>query len=146
MARYVIMQNGENTESAIFIRDGFSVPALIVPQFWLLFHRQWLAASAVIAVMVLGALAAWQFNQPLLALAADLPLSIYVALEGASLRIANLTREGWHEAKVVEADNAEEAEIRFYGALPQTAAHFVSVAPTMNTFGGTNAFAFPAKN
>lgn len=147
MARYVVMQNGQNSEDAVFIRDGFSFPALIVPQFWLLFHRQWLAAIAVIGLLVLGGLAAWHFNQPLLALAADLPVSIYVALEGASLRIANMERAGWREASVVEAENNEEAEIRFFGNLPETAAVTPVAPPAVKTFAGpsSNAFAFPAR-
>ena len=150
MARYVVMQKGADHAGAEFIRDGFSLPALIVPHVWLLFHRQWVAAATVIGVMVLGALAAWQFKAPLLMLAADLPISVYVALEGATLRIANLANSGWHEAAVVEADNLEEAEIRFFGALPEVSAPevFASETPLIATapkFTGSNAFAFPAR-
>lgn len=146
MARFVVMQNGADVERAVFIKDGFSVPALIVPQFWLLYHRQWLAAFAVISVMVLGALAAWQLNQPLIGLAADVPVSIYVALEGASLRILNFERAGWHEASVVEAENNEEAEIRFFGDLPKTAAQAPILTTATNAFTPSrNAFAFPAR-
>ena len=145
MARYVVMQNGADSAGAEFIRDGFSLPALIVPHLWLLFYRQWLAAAAVIGIMVLGALAAWQFNAPLLALAADLPISIYVALEGATLRIANLERSGWHDAAVVEADNFEEAEIRFFGALPEVPVSQTPIIATAPKFTGLNAFAFPAR-
>ena len=145
MARYVVMQNGDDSASAEFIRDKFSLPALIVPHLWLLFHRQWLAAAAVIGVMVLGALAAWQFNAPLLMLAADIPVSIYVALEGATLRIANLERAGWHEAAAVETDHFEEAEIRFFGALPPASASPAPIIATAPKFPGSNAFAFPAK-
>ena len=146
MARYVVMQNGTDSSSADFIRDAFSLPALIVPHLWLLFHRQWLAAAVVIGIMVLGALAAWQFNAPLLALGADILVSIYVALEGASLRIANLERAGWNQAAVVEAENIEEAEIRFFGALPEVPFAPLPVIATAPNLAGSNAFAFPAKS
>ncbi len=146
MARYVVMQKGNDSASAEFIRDKFSLLALIVPHLWLLFHRQWLAAAAVIGIMVLGGLAAWQFNAPLLMLAVDLPVSIYVSLEGATLRIANLERTGWYEAAVAEADNNEEAEIRFFGALPDAPVSPRPVIATASNFAGSNAFAFPAKS
>jgi hypothetical protein len=147
MARYVVMQKGNDAAGAEIIRDGFSLPGLIVPHLWLLFYRQWLAAAAVIGIMVLGALAAWQWNAPLFALAADIPVSIYVALEGASLRIANLEREGWHEAAVVEAGSAEEAEIRYYGVLPDEPVSPEPIIATANSFGrpSNNAFAFPQR-
>jgi Protein of unknown function (DUF2628) len=147
MARYVVMQNGNDSHGAEFIRDTFSLPALIVPHLWLLFHRQWLAAAAVTGIMVLGALAAWRLNAPLLMLAVDLPISIYVALEGACLRIFNLESKGWHEAGAVEADTLEEAEIRFFGALPQVplAAEPI-IAPALVLGRPSNtAFAFPQR-
>ena len=145
MARYVVMQKSSDNTGVVFIRDKFSLPALIVPHLWLLFHRQWLAAAAVIGIMVLGALAAWQFNAPLLVLAADLPISIYVALEGATLRIANLESRGWHEAAVVEAQNSEEAEIRFFGASPEEPVSPTPAIATAPKFTSSNAFAFPAR-
>lgn len=144
MARYVAMQKNEDAAGAIFVRDAFSLPALIVPHLWLLFYRQWLAAAAVVSVMVLGALAAWQWSAPLFAASADLFISLYIALEGATLRIANLERDGFSEIAVVEAATREEAEIRYFGALPESALTF---APTSSsTFGRSNAFAFPARN
>lgn len=145
MARYVVMQKEGDVSGAEFIRDGFSLPALIVPHLWLLFYRQWLAAIAVISLMVLAALAAWQFQMPLIVLAADLPISIYVALEGASLRIGNLERDGFHEAAVIEAGTVEEAEIRYFGALQGST--LVDRSPVSNGSGrqSSNAFAFPAR-
>jgi Protein of unknown function (DUF2628) len=145
MARYVVMQKEGDVSGAEFIRDGFSLPALIVPHLWLLFYRQWLAAIAVISVMVLGAMAAWQFNAPLLALGADVLISLYVALEGATLRIANLERDGFSEVAVVEAATREEAEIRYFGTLPDSALTFTP--PVSNVFGRSshNAFAFPER-
>jgi hypothetical protein len=144
MARYVVMQKSEDVGGAEFIRDSFSLPALIVPHFWLLFHRQWLAAAAVIGAMVLAALAAWQLGAPVLVLGADILISLYVALEGATLRIANLERDGFHEAAIVEAATREEAEIRYFGTVPDQALTFTP--PASSSFGRSNAFAFPAKN
>jgi hypothetical protein len=145
VARYVVMQKQEDAAGAMFVRDGFSLPALIVPHFWLLFYRQWMAAIAVVSVMVLGALAAWQWGAPLIAVGADILISLYVALEGATLRIANLERDGFSEAAVVEAATHEEAEIRYYSALPESTSGYTP--PVSSVFGrpSNNAFAFPQR-
>jgi Protein of unknown function (DUF2628) len=145
MARFVVMQKGDDATGAKFVRDSFSLPALIVPHLWLLFHRQWLAAAAVIGVMVLAVLAAWQLGAPLLLLGADILISLYVALEGATLRIANLQRDGFSEAAIIEAATGEEAEIRYFGTLPEST--FDYVPPVSSVFGrpSNNAFAFPQR-
>ena len=145
MARYVVMQKGDDAGGAMFIRDAFSLPALIIPHLWLAFHRQWLAAITVVSAMVLGVLVAWHFNAPLIALGADILVSLYVALEGAMLRVANLERAGFSETAHLEATNHEEAEIRYFGALPEAA---VSPIPVFGRDAGSpssNAFAFPAR-
>jgi hypothetical protein len=40
-------------------------------------------------------------------------VSLYVGLEASALKLAALRRRGWREWGVVEADNADEAEIRY---------------------------------
>ena len=149
MARFVVMQKDDDGDGAMFIRDGFSFPALIFPYLWLAFHRQWLAAITVVAAMILGVAAAWYFNAPMIALGVDILVSLYVALEGAMLRVANLERAGFSEAAHLEAANQEEAEIRYFGALPEAAAEIaVSIAPVFGRDTGSppsNAFAFPAR-
>jgi hypothetical protein len=145
VARYVVMQKEGDAAGAMFIRDGFALPALIVPHLWLAFHRQWLAAIAVVSAMVLAALAAWQWGAPLIAVGADILISLYVALEGATLRIANLERDGFSEAAVVEAATHEEAEIRYFGTLAKSTSGYTP--PVSSVFGrpSNNAFAFPQR-
>jgi hypothetical protein len=36
----------------VFVREGFSVPAMIFTLFWLAFERQWLALVYYVAAMV----------------------------------------------------------------------------------------------
>ena len=61
MASYVAMlpprgSPEQRMEQAVFIRDGFSWPGLIVPPLWLLWHRLWL--EAILAFLVMAFLAA----------------------------------------------------------------------------------------
>ena len=151
MARYVVMQQGADVTGAKFIRDMFSVPALVFPHVWLLFHRQWLAAIAVIGAMVICTLAGWYFDARLLAFGGDILISLYVALEGASLRIANLEQAGWSQAAIIEAASPEEAETRYFGAavMPETLPDLnfrKAINPALGiSIAATNAFAFPAR-
>ncbi|MFU0505119.1 DUF2628 domain-containing protein [Pseudaminobacter sp. NGMCC 1.201702] len=117
MASYVVMEppgrKGEAASNAVFVRDGFSLVAFLVPPLWLLWYRLWIeAALAVAAALALGALgeiAGFGMTGTLLSLL----VSVYVGLEGAALRIAALRRRGWHEWGVVEADRAGDAELRY---------------------------------
>jgi hypothetical protein len=153
MARFVVMQKGTDVSGAVFVRDSFSVPALIVPWLWLAFHRQWLAAVAVVSVHVLAAIGSWRFEAPLLMLGADLLTALYVALEGATLRIATLERAGFSEVAVVEANDGQEAEIRYFGTLPQQDSGAQTTEPATPSLrpasadraAFSNAFAFPAR-
>ncbi len=116
MASFVVMRppGDEGDDRAQFVRDGFSFVAFVVPFVWLAWHRLWLEAAlafaASILVSTLGQTTSWGLAlSPAVTL-----LGLYVALDGAALRIAALRRRGWTEAGVVEAANRDEAEIRWF--------------------------------
>lgn len=117
MASFIVMQpperKGAAASDAVFVRDGFSVIAFLVPPLWLLWRRLWIEAALVIAAaLALGALsevAGFGLTGTLLSLL----VSVYVGLEGAALRIAALRRRGWRAWGVVEADGAADAELRY---------------------------------
>lgn len=116
MASFVVLEpSGDRPAADIaFVRDGFAWLGLLLPFFWLLWHRLWieallfLAASIGLALLVefagLGAVA------PFLSLI----LALYVGVEGATLRVWAATRRGWREWGVVEADTLEDAEARYF--------------------------------
>ncbi|MBO6900984.1 MAG: DUF2628 domain-containing protein [Rhizobiaceae bacterium] len=115
MASYVVMEPSSRADGETrFVRDGFSFVALILPFIWLLWHRMWVEALLVFAVVMAlgvgGELAGLQD----VAMGLSLLISIYVALEGASLRVAALRRQGWREAGIVEASNEDEAMLRYF--------------------------------
>lgn len=115
MASYVVMEppgrdEGENT---VLVRDGFHLLALLVPAVWLLWHRLWIEALAVVALgAALGGLAS-ATGLGNLASVPSLLLAILIGLEASSLRIAHYRRRGWREWGVVEADNPRDAEVRY---------------------------------
>lgn len=122
MASYLVMQHPDNSSGsdekvkaeAILVRDGFHVFGFLVPFLWLLFHRLWIEAlfvlAATIALSGLGSLAGLGPAAPVLSLL----VSLYVGLEGSALKLAALRRRGWRDVGVVEADNASDAETRYF--------------------------------
>lgn len=115
MASYVVMEPPSRTGAEIrMVRDGFSFVALILPFIWLLWHRMWIEALLVFALAIAlgvgGELTGFQD----VAMGLSLLVSIYVALEGASLRVAALRRQGWRDAGVVDAVNEDEAMLRHF--------------------------------
>jgi len=118
MAIYMVMEPpGANEDEAavraVMVRDGFSLVAFILPLVWLLWHRLWIEAFvafvASVVLMALGETTGFAFAGAALSLL----VSLFVALEGPTLRIAALRRRGWREWGAVEGDSVAEAEIRY---------------------------------
>ena len=93
MASYVVMEppgvrQDEASEGALFIRDGFSVIAFLVPPLWLLWRRLWieaaLAFAAGFALAALGETAGFG----LAGSALSLLVSVYVAGRSLSYALA----------------------------------------------------------
>lgn len=114
MSSYVVMQSGPAPEEAVFIRDRFAPFAFLLPVIWLAWHRLWIeTALALAAAVVLAAMATFPALDNIVPFLSTL-VSIFVGLEGNQLRIAALERRGWHQAGLIEAENLEEAELRFF--------------------------------
>jgi hypothetical protein len=156
MARYVLMlpPDSEPTLEPMIIKDSFSVFGLILPVIWLLWNRLWIAAFLAFALLALGVAAAWYWTMPALALALDILVSAYVALEGPALRITLLSWAGWREAGAANALNSEEAELRLLAgqdvALPsaqiRSQANIGSNITTKTGIAdGAFPFAFPSR-
>ena len=118
MTTFVVMDVADNAKSAEakFVRDKFSVLALIAPVIWLAWHRLWIEAFAALAAAIvlaaLGTLAGFQSTAPLLSLL----VSVFVAIEGPQLRIWALERRGYVQVAALEADQEAEAEVRYYAS------------------------------
>jgi len=116
MASYLVLEPPAATdkaEKAVIVRDGFSIPAFVLPLLWFLWHRMWLEALGFLVMGVLlaglGTLPGFTMLAPLLSVF----LYVLIGLEAQALRIASLRRRGWREWGVVEAQNRDEAELRY---------------------------------
>ena len=94
------------------VSDRKAILALIIPPFWLAWHRLWLELSVYVAVWAgIAILAGWQPGIAVVYLSA-LP-GLYLLLEGNELVRRNLERQGWCFTGIVDAENPEEAELKF---------------------------------
>jgi hypothetical protein len=99
-------------ERFVFVRDGFSLAALLFGPLWMLRHRMWLvllgygAVVAVIAAALYGSAAVEGIVWALLA--------FLIAFEAGTLRRFTLARRGFRNIGIVVGDDLESAERRFF--------------------------------
>jgi Protein of unknown function (DUF2628) len=104
-----------DAERFVFVRDGFSVWAFLLPPLWMLRHWLWLvlALYVVIAVAIEAALYYAGAGEAGVGFAM-LFVSLLIGLEAGSLRRFTLARRGWRNVGVVSGDGLEVAERRFF--------------------------------
>lgn len=123
MASFVVMEPplDRAPRDERIVRDGFHWLGFFLPFLWFLWHRLWIEAAVVLALMlglsVLSSQSGWSMAATLLSLA----MALFVGLEGSTLRVAALRRRGWREWGVVEAENARDAETRYLAEMKSPA-------------------------
>ena len=122
-------------ERVLFLRDGFSLLALLLPLVWLVWRRLWLEAALYLVLMLAVALAVRQGWLPSVSIGiVSLLASLYAGLEASTLRLGSLLRRGYSELGAVQADDAAEAEIRWFsGSADRHPASAVPSAPVPAT-------------
>ena len=106
----------QSAEQLVFVKDGYTWLAALVPPLWLLWKRMWLefAISAVgtgLIVWLLASAGATNVSNALL-----LIIQIVFGFEAGALYSASLERRGWRLVGTVSGRNAEDAERRFLEA------------------------------
>jgi hypothetical protein len=117
----------ESAEQLVFVKDGYTLLAALVPPLWLLWKRMWLefavyAGATGLLVWLLTSAGATNVSNALL-----LIIQIVFGFEAGALYSASLERRGWRYVGTVSGRNAEDAERRFLEAwlptrteIPQT--------------------------
>lgn len=97
----------------VFVKDGFSWPALLIPPIWLIWHRLWLTlliwVAAVVVLSILAGFAGADASTAVIAL-----FAVWFALEANGLRRWTLERRSYALVGVVEGRRIEDAERRFF--------------------------------
>lgn len=97
----------------IFVKDGFSWPAFLVPVVWMLYRRMWVVLCFYALYLVAIELAGRFLGAPT-ATALGLLGALFLGFEGSTLLRWTLSRRRFTEKGVVEGSSREEAEIRFF--------------------------------
>ena len=122
-------------EHAVFVKEGLSWPALIVPILWILWHRLWLTLLGWIIFLLVVAWAGRLLDDRA-ATALAIIGQVLFALEANNIRRASLARRGWRDIGESFGRNRAEAEIRFYhgqvaAPAPEPVARPAVVPPAM---------------
>jgi len=105
-------------DKIVFLRDGFSIPALLLGPFWLLWKRAWLPAGTIIAILLLlPFLAKLTGTLPFLPVFLGLALALWLGFEGRQIQGWSLKRRGYVESDIVVAENEEEAEEVYFARM-----------------------------
>lgn len=100
-------------ERAQLVPDGLSWTAFAFGPLWFLYHRLWLAALGVLALLVATAYAGRMAGlNPLAGLVVTLLVMLLVGLEASSLRRWTYARHGRPVRDAVLAGSLEEAEMK----------------------------------
>lgn len=126
------------------VKTGFSWWAAIMPPLWLLRHRLWLGLVAYLLFStVFGiALELLDVAEPA-ATAIGIALSLLIGAMAHDYRRWTLGRHGWRMVDVLRAEDAEEAEIRYYRDDRKPAGRAAMPAGVTVTYpmrGGADAF------
>ncbi len=116
MAIYVVMEppaGGNKAEDPIFVRDSFTWLGFLVAPLWLAWNRLWIEAALTFVVMALLSVVGEKLGLEGAGSMLSLLVSLYIGFEGQNLRIAALRRRGWREWGVVQAESADDAELRY---------------------------------
>jgi Protein of unknown function (DUF2628) len=105
-----------------FVREGFNWPAFLVPLLWLVIKGMWvvllISLAFEFAIMAIGEAGKLSgFTQTTLSIA----LNLVMGFAGNDLYRWSLARGGYHEIGLASGSDIDEAELRFFMALPQSA-------------------------
>lgn len=117
MKSYVVLtppEGGRFDEKAIFVRDGFSLLALLMPVIWFLWHRMWWWALGYLTVSILLGWAIERTEWSGTGIAAALLLSLFAGLEGRIMRVRTLERRGWTVREMIAAPDRDAAESLYF--------------------------------
>ncbi len=135
MASYYVLTPPGSTDpekQTLFIRDGFSWIAFLLPLPWLLARKLWLIAGLSVAFYLFAIGAAENWGLDGLPIAYSLILSLWTGLEGGHVRATWLQRKGWDLKATIAAATVDDAEAIYFDDMPET----MTVASARSFSGG----------
>ena len=119
MTSFVVLQHDDEptamaAEKTVFVRDAFSILALAFPIVWLFWHRLWIAGGgALVLFIAVSAFASQNSDYFGVIIVFNILLSLAVAIEGSAWRMTALRFSGYKYRSVIEAENLEQAQLKW---------------------------------
>lgn len=140
MALFTILESPQGEiDKVTFVKEGFAPAALVFTVLWALWHRMWVVAAALFAILVAISLAVSLLNlNSTAASLLEIAVGLIFGFEARRLWIMSLERSGYRQAGLIEASNQEAAELAYFANRPRLVkAVTVSKlhAPAENTLG-----------
>jgi hypothetical protein len=102
-------------DALVFVKEGFSWPALFVPAFWLIYQRMWIELGVLLALF---ALVGWAFGSAesgsLLLNIVSFGILAMFAFEANDLLGNALERRGYRHAGAALGEDLQDAELSFF--------------------------------
>lgn len=121
-----------DADRLIFVRDGFSWGAFLIPILWMLYRRLWIVLCFYALFLVAIELAGRFLGAPV-AVGLGLLGALFLGFEGSVLRRWTLLRRGFAEIGLVDAASNDEAEIRYFHGAAETTSVDQKPAPVAPT-------------
>ncbi len=116
MTLYLVQTRGTDDAALVrarFLAEGFSWPAFVFAQLWLLYHRLWLALLTWIVLEVAAFALVVPHVSGWTVAAVDILARVFLGLEANRLRLTKGARRA-AMTDLVEARDRDEAEAIFY--------------------------------
>lgn len=108
----------ELADDAVFVKDGFSWPAFLMPLIWLPYRGMWLAFAGYLSVVGAILLLVSRVEiDGLSVFALGVAVNLLMGFEGNDLLRWKLSREGLRTIAVVQARSLSSAERRFFQGM-----------------------------
>lgn len=105
------------SEDALFVKEGFSWPAFVIPAIWLLYKRMWWVLAGYMALQIVFTTVAGAVDLgegPIFL--CSLALNLVLGFEANELYRWSLARRRFRMGAVVTGSDLAEAEQRFFSA------------------------------
>lgn len=119
MASYLVLTPPVTVQDPMeirFVRDGFSLAALVFPVLWMLYQRLWLFALGLVALEAVLGIAIGMTGATGAGILVALALALLIALESGQIRAAHLMLKGWVVSDIIVADSLDTAEQIYFSA------------------------------
>lgn len=113
-----LLKKEKEIDEVCFIEEGFSFTAFVFNIAWLFFHRLWLQAIMLFAILVLiNELHSIGVFTKLIKILLSSAVCAYIGFAGRDFLRWRLYREGYEFKDVVVANSVDEAEYKYINSL-----------------------------